>query len=302
MKLEWIDDLIAIAETASLTNAADRRNVTQPAFSRRLRIIEDYLGADMVDRRQRPARPTPALISRLDDLRLLAAQTRRVSNKILAASRGQTRIVISCQHSLALSFLPLLAPNIRRDVPNIALTVSTSDRDECYSMLMTGKATAVMAYEAPGLQFRDDNNLVERCMVYHERLVPVAPPDGILTVNFDEGGEIPCINYPEGSFLHEVVQRGVLSRLLHKFELSQICETTLTPALKVLVAAGMGVAWLPRFLVEEQLKSGEFVDLSIPLGDCKLDVVMLRLNTSRSQIEEAIWQTMRRTAQALKVR
>lgn len=302
MKLDWIDDLIAIAETASLTEAADRRNVTQPAFTRRLRIIEDHLGADMVDRRQRPARPTPALISRLDDLRLLAAQTRRVSNEILAASRGQTRIAISCQHSLAMSFLPLLAPNIRRDVPNIALTFSTSDRDECYSLLMTGKAAALMAYEAPGLQFRDDNDLVDRCIIYHEKLVPVATPNGILTVNFDEGGEIPCITYPEGSFLHDAVQMGVLSRLPTKFKLFQICETTLTPALKVLVAAGMGVAWLPQFLVEEQLESGEFVDLSAPLGECKLDVVMLRLNTARSQAEEAIWQSMCRTAKAWKVR
>ena len=43
MRLEWLEDILAIAQTGSFSGAAERRNLTQSAFSRRIRQIEDYL-------------------------------------------------------------------------------------------------------------------------------------------------------------------------------------------------------------------------------------------------------------------
>ena len=50
MKLEWLEDIIAIFESESLNEAATRRYLTQPAFSRRVRSIEEYLGVELMDR------------------------------------------------------------------------------------------------------------------------------------------------------------------------------------------------------------------------------------------------------------
>lgn len=58
MELKWLEDLVALAESASLTEAAERRNVTQPAFTRRIKVIERWLGTEVFDRSRKPARPS----------------------------------------------------------------------------------------------------------------------------------------------------------------------------------------------------------------------------------------------------
>lgn len=40
MRLEWPDDILAVAETGSFSEAAERRHLTQSAFSRRIGSIE----------------------------------------------------------------------------------------------------------------------------------------------------------------------------------------------------------------------------------------------------------------------
>jgi len=40
MRPEWFSDLIAIMENDSLNSAAEKRFLSQPAFSRRIRVIE----------------------------------------------------------------------------------------------------------------------------------------------------------------------------------------------------------------------------------------------------------------------
>ena len=60
MRLEWIEDILAVAENGSFQMACEKRNVSQPAFSRRIRQIEQALGVTLFDRSTRPARLAPA--------------------------------------------------------------------------------------------------------------------------------------------------------------------------------------------------------------------------------------------------
>lgn len=44
MDIKWIEDFLVLAEQGSFTKAAETRFVTQPAFSRRIRSLETWLG------------------------------------------------------------------------------------------------------------------------------------------------------------------------------------------------------------------------------------------------------------------
>ena len=54
MRLEWLDDILAIASTGSFSGAAERRHLTQSAFSRRIQQIEQHIGVELFDRSQKP--------------------------------------------------------------------------------------------------------------------------------------------------------------------------------------------------------------------------------------------------------
>ena len=49
-----------MVEAGSFSRAADRRNVAQPAFSRRIRLLEEWIGVTLFDRDRQPIRLTDA--------------------------------------------------------------------------------------------------------------------------------------------------------------------------------------------------------------------------------------------------
>src|SRR5215212_336558 len=50
MELNWLEDFLALAEHRNFSRAAEARHVTQPAFSRRIRALEAWVGTPLVVR------------------------------------------------------------------------------------------------------------------------------------------------------------------------------------------------------------------------------------------------------------
>jgi LysR family transcriptional regulator, hypochlorite-specific transcription factor HypT len=59
MELKWLDDYIALIDSGSFSAAAARRHVSQPAFSRRIQMLEEWLGVTLIDRTRKPLQLTP---------------------------------------------------------------------------------------------------------------------------------------------------------------------------------------------------------------------------------------------------
>ena len=48
MELRWLQDFLMVAETGNFTRAAEKRNTSQAAFSRRIKSLEAWLGFDLI--------------------------------------------------------------------------------------------------------------------------------------------------------------------------------------------------------------------------------------------------------------
>jgi len=55
LETKWLEDFVTLASTRSFSAAAQKRFVTQPAFSRRIRSLEAALGLTLVNRCARPS-------------------------------------------------------------------------------------------------------------------------------------------------------------------------------------------------------------------------------------------------------
>jgi DNA-binding transcriptional LysR family regulator len=60
METKWIKDFLCLAEKRSFSQAAEARHVSQPALSRRIRALEEWVGVELVDRSCQPLRLTTA--------------------------------------------------------------------------------------------------------------------------------------------------------------------------------------------------------------------------------------------------
>ena len=60
MDINWLIDFVCLGRTLNFSRAAEERNITQSAFSRRIRSLESWVGTALVDRSSYPVQLTPA--------------------------------------------------------------------------------------------------------------------------------------------------------------------------------------------------------------------------------------------------
>jgi DNA-binding transcriptional LysR family regulator len=294
MELNWLDDLVALFEAESLTLAAERRNITQPAFTRRIQQIEAWLGAAVLDRSRRPMRVTPAVARKIDDLRALTHELRRIRSDIQGWDESQRTLGIAAQHSISVSVLPPFIAWLQAGTPLTSISLSSENRDACYSLLMTRQVAMAVVYETETLPFAADETLLEKVHLRDELLSAVAVPsiaDALPALTADQG-RLPIIAFPQDIFMGSVQQRDVLPGLRERYKLHVACETAHVPAVRELALAGAGVAWLPRSVCTSDIDSGALVILDTLLGSSRMNVVATRVATPHTRLAENTWSSL----------
>src|SRR5678810_779562 len=107
MNLSWLDDFLALVATGNFSRAADERHMTQPAFSRRIRALEEWLGAELFDRSSQPARLTATgEWFRGAAENLLARVSRLPGEARVVAESHATTLRFAATHALSFTFMP----------------------------------------------------------------------------------------------------------------------------------------------------------------------------------------------------
>lgn len=294
MDLRWLEDLIALAEAGSLTRAAALRNVTQPAFTRRIQQIEQWLGVPVIDRSVRPARVSPAILRKLEDVRALTGELRQLRRDVVDWELSQRRISIASQHSLSAGLLPRFIARVQLQKPKLAIRLRSANREECHTLLMTRQSSMLVIYEVDGLPIAPNETLIERRVIGHDRLCPVVAPQrrDLLADDQTIPTRLPIIGYPPDVFFGNVVSSRILPLLQTRHHIDVMCETALVPSVLALAIEGVGIAWLPQTLCAPQLASGNLVELGPRYGSVDMQIVSARLMTPRPQHIEAVWNAL----------
>src|SRR5258708_24516475 len=85
--------LVTVAETGSVTRAAELLRLVQPAVTRQIRALEDELGVPLFDRTRHGMRPTAAGISLADRARRALAELDRARAELAVTPGTVTGIV-----------------------------------------------------------------------------------------------------------------------------------------------------------------------------------------------------------------
>ena len=103
MELKWLEDIIVLLEEKSFSKASERRNVTQPAFSRRIKNVEDWLDCKIVNRGTQPITISDSAWSLEPEIRALAKRMYELKGRFRSADKHLSRLDIASQHTLAVS-------------------------------------------------------------------------------------------------------------------------------------------------------------------------------------------------------
>lgn len=291
MRLEWLEDLLAVAETGSFHEAAERRFLTQSAFSRRIQNIEDHIGIELFDRTRKPVQLRPTMADKHDQIRRLAMELRQlVVDLRLDARVASNRIVLASQHALTTTMTPHLVKRIRRENGAIHARLRSANLDECFGLLLSRQADIAIVYRVPGEDHPVTAGYVESAMIGGDRLIPVFDAVTVGGLHAQAAlGEIPYIAYPVDVFFGRVMGRLIMPRLGETIRMIPIAETALTLAALEMATVGIGVAWVPESLARQRIMDGAVVDLSETLQASPLDIVVVRLAGASGSVINAVW-------------
>ncbi len=289
MRLEWIDDILAVLDSGSLARAAEKRSLTQSAFTRRVRLIEDSIGAELFDRRRKPVTLLAGVEPLAPELRELSLRLRNLRYRLkTATSQTGGALSFACQHAITTTVSPLIvrALTLERDA---SVRVRSSNQDECMMLLLSGEVDFAVMYSLPGEDTTHLARAFEDLVLGHDPLVPVCAPslrDEALS------HQIPGISYPSDVFLGQVFERNIAPRLPDEINIVTKAETALTLAAYEFALRGIGVAWLPRSLVADSIAQGQLMSLEDRLPSQPLDVRAFRLSEGRNAQSDQIWHTV----------
>ncbi|MRU14508.1 LysR family transcriptional regulator [Roseovarius sp. A21] len=284
MRLDWLEDILAVLDTGSFVRAAERRNLTQSAFTRRIRAIEDSLGAPLFDRSRKPVTLLPAIREQEAQMRRLASDLRALGDSLRGAALGQDRAIsLACQHAITTTVSPALVRQLT-EATGASVRVRSGNRDECLLMLLSGEVDLVVSYDLAGVDAAPTPAFHDHTLG-QETLRPVCTPAVAKSLRT---GNLPVITYPRDVFLGQVMDSQVWPRLPSGTHLHRKAETALTLAAYHYALDGIGVAWLPGSLVANDLASGALVDPFSGSFGITLEIRLLRLrDVTRPGVREA---------------
>ena len=293
MRLEWIEDILAIDEAGSLQEAAARRNLSQSAFSRRIRTIEERLGVTLFDRTRKPLVLSPHVAEMRERLEKTAAALRLLVADLQASlADHDARVTIASQHALAQTLMPMIMAALAdRPVP-VVPQLRVENQREALALLLTRVADLAFVYRHSDIPLPLNGVDVEELALGQDRLIPVAAPHLALSE-----GVLPVIAYPPDVFLGQVMGRVILPALsAARWRVALRAETALTLVAMDLAVGGLGVAWLPLSLVASRVKAGTLRSLEEILPQAPVSLLALRDPASRRPAAGELWAWLAQNA------
>lgn len=207
MELRHLRYFVAVAETGSLTVAAERRlHTSQPSLSRQIRDLEDEVGAELFIRSARGVELTAAGKAFLDHARLALTQVDAAIEAARRAARPSKQVfALGFLTGQEMTWLPRAMQVLRDELPNIDVTVSSHYSPDLADALARGKLDLAFLRAEPGFD-------LDYRVVSQEKLLVLMPSDHPLTERAairpeDFAGETFIMASNKAKVLHEVIER-----------------------------------------------------------------------------------------------
>ncbi|MEE1865448.1 LysR substrate-binding domain-containing protein [Pseudomonas auratipiscis] len=295
LESKWLEDFSALAATRSFSQAAERRFVTQPAFSRRIRSLEAALGLQLVNRSRTPIELTAAGQLFLVTARTVVDQLGEVLRHLHHLEGGQGEVIqIAAAHSLASGFFPRWVAQLRNDGLNIATRLVATNVGDAVHALREGGCDLMLAFYDPDAALQMDAEIFPSLHMGTTEMLPVCAlgTDGKPLFDLEGEGSVPLLAYSAGAFLGRSVNLLLRQRNLRY---TTVYETAMADSLKSMALEGMGVAWVPRLSMRGELERGELAICGASQWHVPLEIRLYRCALVRKANVRLLWRKLEST-------
>lgn len=300
LDLEWLEDFLALADTGNFSRAAELRAIAQPAFSRHIRALEDWVGVDLVDRSAHPAGLTAAgrrFLPLVEEI-TAALEAARIKSRA-AHDEAAASLRFAVTHVLSLYFFPGWLGEMERDVRFGPVQTMSDSYQMCEDLMLQRRVQFAMCYgdsQHPGRLDEGGYPMVE---LGQDWLIPVAAPD---TADAERPAHslasdqpVPVMAYNEASALGMILRARLklggdsLVCAAAKQAAHVVFTAQNASLLRSMTLAGRGIAWLPRMLIEKDLDQHALIPAGSVEWHIPVSVRLYRQRHEMAPVAERLW-------------
>lgn len=294
MELKWLEDFLSLSHFMNFTLAANDRNITQSALSRRIRQLEEWAGLPLIDRSTYPVRFTEAGESFLP-------RARRAVDSIVAL-REETRqrheatdeiLSFATMSTLVLTFFPVWMERIEANGSpfRTRFTEAYSSFSGNVSKLFRNECDFLLTYAHDCVPAIRDLADYPCLTLGSERVIAISAPDDqgkpLHRLTLD-GEPVNYLSYRDSSFFAQALPKAIFEKA--PFRLNTVYENAMSAALKAMAMAGHGLAWIPESLAVNEIRSGQLVRAAEPEHDISVEIRLYRSYRLRCKSAGHFWK------------
>jgi LysR family transcriptional regulator, low CO2-responsive transcriptional regulator len=270
MDFDQLEIFLEVARLSSFSRAAEKRFRTQPAISSQIRALEEEVGARLLDRSGGRVSLTAA-----GKLFFKYAEETLERRKIILTEIAETErvprgeIVVGANEGTCLHILPEVFAQFKRDYPNVSVSIKRSD----YATILEAILENAVDFGVVSLPVND--NRLEAQMIHRDHLVVITaanhPLSARKSVSIAEVAIYPLVLPKAGH------TRDALDALFydHHVKPNLAMELDSSELLKRFVAAGVGVGFIARSNIEEDIRAKALVAITLADVQIRRDLALV---------------------------
>lgn len=259
MNLKFLETFVWVARLRSFSLAAEKLCTTQAAVSNRIATLERELGVRLLERDLRNVGLTPhgqrALAQAEAIVRMVGEFERAIGD--VANQRGT--VLIGAIDSIVYAWLPRLIERVKETYPNVAIDLNVDTSLNIARQIQEGQVDlGLIMGPVVAPHIRNIELCSFECLWIGASKLALKP--GRLALG--DLGDYPVFAYSKGSQPHQAVLRLIETAGLDAGAI-RIFNSNSLATITRLIRDGVGIAVLPRVVVEEFLQTGELRILDV---------------------------------------
>jgi DNA-binding transcriptional LysR family regulator len=267
MDFDQLETFLEVARNMSFSRAAEKRYRTQPAISAQIRALEEEVGAKLIDRsggKVALTAPGKAFLEYVDH----TLEARRAIINTLAEMEHVPRgeIVVAANEGTCLHILPEVFAEFKKLYPKVSVAVKRSEHTSILESIIDNSVD----FGVVSLPVHDKR--LTTVLIHRDELVIIASPkhpmSKLKSLLVADLARQPLLVPKMGR------TRDTIERLFddQKVRPTISMELDSSELMKRFVAADVGVGFIARSNVEQDLKAGTLVEFPVPGSQIRRDL------------------------------
>ena len=268
MKIEHLITFVVVADEENITKAANKLFRTQPAISAQLRQLTAAFGEPLYVKHAEGIRLTEAGEGLLVHARAITRAfeaTKLYCSDYKNLGVGTLKLVASL--TIGVYLLPELLTSFNKQHNNLNIQLNTRYSKEALDILLQGQAEIAFV-EIPLEELSALDSSFSYTEFYSDEIVLVTNPDHALAKASDNTISNAIDNFQNHTIVWAEASSGtrhVVENMLEKenIVIEKHIQVTGIEAIKRAVRGNLGIAFLSRLAVSEELESGQLVHIPL---------------------------------------